>query len=370
MLFVLLIPLLFQVGAELAAKQPDTDQDLTAELQTEPNQHLTTDPQNTDQDLRAELQNTDQDLTTESQTELNQDLSAEPQNTDQHLSAEPPGTDQTIATETIAAERHEPGEAFHRALYHMSENNHAQALAYFYHIEQQNHLSGPLYYNMGLSHLALGATGHAAVAFHRSARFRDTREQAQLGLDYIEYRHEQQGTWIPYLPRLALVDRLMFHVCYFCWGVAALVLLNAGALLLAFIWLTGHYPRMRHSGALLALSGLGLLVLTGALTLASRGYTRAVIVHDQVELLAEPGSTMPKPARPMPPTDSLPGDHTDEPVQDSTFPTPGALIDLAYEAYTVTLYQRISRRHPGWVYIRLRNGLGGWVPEHTVVRVP
>ena len=272
--------------------------------------------------------------------------------------------------QSILSDTTDPGEAFHRALYYMSGNNHAQALAYFHEIEQQNHFSGPLYYNMGLSHLALGAYGHAAAAFHHSARFRDTREQAQLGLAYIEYRHEQQGTLAPYLPRYALADRLMFSLCHFCWGVAAVVLLNAGAMLLAFAWLTHRNTRVRHSGALLALAGLVLLLLTGTLSHISSGYTRAVIIHDQVELLAEPGAKVPKGPGATVETDPGPGALADQTTENHAFPAPDDLIDLAYEAYTVTLHQRLSHRHPGWVYIRLRNGLAGWVPEHAVVRVP
>lgn len=277
---------------------------------------------------------------------------------------------QPASLQNSTTEPPEPGEAFHRALYHMSEDNHAQALAYFEHIEQQNHLSGPLYYNMGLAHLALEATGHAAAAFHHATRFRETREQAQLGLAYIEHRLEQNGTWIPYLPRHAFADRLLFNVCYFCWGIGALVLLNAGALLLAFAWLTGRNTLLCQAGAVLAPAGLGLLLLVGALSLLSRGYTRAVIVHEQVGLLAEPGSALPQSARLLSQTDTGADNGTNQSALETTFRAPEGLIDLAYEAYTVTLYQRTSRRHPGWVYVRLRNGLGGWVPEHAVVPVP
>ncbi len=231
-----------------------------------------------------------------------------------------------------------PQALFNRGNFMMEEQNYAEALEIFRHIESSGLVSGPLFYNMGISHLYLDSLGKASFYFHKSTAYRETADRGQEGIAAVERLMRTRGTFIPQLPWYAFFDWFFFYMNHLAWIVWGLFLLNAGVLVLVAGWLYRPDRRIAIAGMAVAVAGIILIIASVSISIWANGYRQGVVVANNVPIQPQPDLIV------------------DEDM------TP----DLAYEAYTVTLDQRKSNLHEDWVHIRLRNGVSGWIPESTV----
>ncbi len=232
----------------------------------------------------------------------------------------------------------QPQSLFNRGNYLMEEQDYTGALSHFHEIEEHGYRSGALFYNMGISYVYLDSLGQASYYFQRSAAYRNMGDRADAGLAYIEDRMRSSGTFIPYLSWFAFTDRLLFGMNHTMWIFTGIFLLNAGVLILITGWLFRPNRWIVRGGAATILTGLLLLIFAVSVYVWSQNYRQGVVVEPRVPLLPEPARSP---------------DEEEE-------------SDLAYEAYTVTLDMKMSRSHAGWAYVRLRNGVTGWIPESAL----
>ncbi|MEX0680689.1 MAG: GW dipeptide domain-containing protein [Balneolales bacterium] len=237
----------------------------------------------------------------------------------------------------------DPQTLFNRGIYLMEEHNYIDALSNFQSIENQGYISGPLFYNMGLSYTYLDSLGKASFYFQKSTGFRSSRNQAQNGMAFIHEQMRSRGTYIPYLPWYALTDWFIFRINHFSGIVWSLVFLNLGVVVLLAGWLYRPNRWVAIAGGTTVAAGIFILTLNVGLFLWSQQYEQAVVITRQAPLHNEPVS------------------HTSE-SSVSEINTP----NLAYEGYTVTLNRSRSKNHSGWVFIRLQNGVTGWIRESSV----
>ncbi|MGM0737655.1 MAG: hypothetical protein ACQETM_00610 [Bacteroidota bacterium] len=231
-----------------------------------------------------------------------------------------------------------PQALFNRGNYMMEEEDFARAVEIFGQIEADGHASGALFYNMGISYLYLDSLGQASYYFHKSTAYRESAKPGKEGIETVERLMRARGTLIPQLPWYAFVDWFLFDMPHLGWVAWSLVLLNAGVLVLLVGWRYRPNRRVALAGKAAAVAGVLLLSIGISVSVWAGGYLQAVITTGQVVIQPQP----------------------DYIVEEDMAP------DLAYEAYTVTLDQRQSRQHDGWVHIRLRNGVSGWIPESAV----
>ncbi len=220
----------------------------------------------------------------------------------------------------------------------MEEQDYAEAAAIFRQIEESGHASGPLFYNMGISYLYLDSLGLASFYFHKSKAFRESSERARDGVATVERIMRTRGTFIPQLPWYAFHDWFLFHMNHLAWIVWGLVLINLGVIVILAGWLWRPDRRIAIAGMAVAIFGIVQVVVTISIAVWAGGYRQGVVVENGI------------PVKPAP----------DLVVDQDLSP------DLAYEAYTVTLDKRLSSQHDGWVHIRLRNGISGWIPDSAV----
>jgi tetratricopeptide (TPR) repeat protein len=238
----------------------------------------------------------------------------------------------------VWADESRPQALFNRGNYMMEEENFAEAIAIFRQIEENGHTSGPLFYNMGISYLYTDSLGLASYYFHRSKAFRESADRARDGVATVERLMRTRGTFIPQLPWYAFFDWFLFHMHHVAWIVWGLVLINLGVLILLAGWLYRPDRRIAIAGMALAAIGIVQVVVTISIFVWADGYGQGVVLENGI------------PIKPSP----------DLVVDEDMSP------DLAYEAYTVTLDKRLSRQHDGWVHIRLRNGVSGWIPDSAI----
>ena len=241
-----------------------------------------------------------------------------------------------LGSANAGAER--PQALFNRGNFMMEEQNYAEALEIFRQIESRGSVSGPLFYNMGISHLYLDSLGKASLYFHKSTAYRETAGRGKEGLEVVERLMRTRGTFIPQLPWYAFFDWFFFYMNHLAWIVWGLLLLNAGVLVLVAGWMYRPDRRITIAGTVVAAVGIILIITSVTISIWANGYRQGVVVANTVQIQPQP----------------------DLIVDEDMAP------DLAYEAYTVTLDQRKSRLHEDWVHIRLRNGVSGWIPESSV----
>jgi hypothetical protein len=244
----------------------------------------------------------------------------------------------SLLAQAVWADESRPQALFNRGNYMMEEENFAEAIAIFRQIEENGHTSGPLFYNMGISYLYTDSLGLASYYFHRSKAFRESADRARDGVATVERLMRTRGTFIPQLPWYAFFDWFLFHMHHVAWIVWGLVLINLGVLILLAGWLYRPDRRIAIAGMALATIGIVQVVVTISIFVWADGYGQGVVLENGI------------PIKPSP----------DLVVDEDMSP------DLAYEAYTVTLDKRLSRQHDGWVHIRLRNGVSGWIPDSAI----
>lgn len=231
-----------------------------------------------------------------------------------------------------------PQALFNRGNYMMEEEDFARAVDIFSQIEADGHASGALFYNMGISYLYLDSLGQASYYFHKSTTYRQSAKPGREGLETVERLMRTRGVFIPQLPWYTFVDWFLFDMPHLGWIAWSLVLLNAGVLVLLVGWRYRPDHRVALAGKVTAMAGILLLFIGISVSVWAGGYRQAVITVSQVAIQPQP----------------------DFKADEDLAP------DLAYAAYTVTLDQRQSRQHNGWVHIRLRNGVSGWIPESAI----
>lgn len=229
-----------------------------------------------------------------------------------------------------------PQEMFNRGNYFLEQANFHDALEIYRKIEQNNFSSGPLYLNMAISYVHLDSLGLAKYYFLKAGKHSATREKSEEGVALIDNRLNQQRGSMPSLSWIAFYDWLHFELNTFWVIISGLALLNAGLLLIALGWHISTFQRAIKTAGTSA-SVLGLIIILAVITIDTRteDYSRAVMVETQTTM------------RPHP-TDST------------------EVISMIYEGYTFTLDQTRSRKYDGWKFVRLSNGLNGWVEDEAI----
>ncbi len=226
---------------------------------------------------------------------------------------------------------------FDRANDRLEEGNYLEALTIYNDIEKTGARSGALFLNMALSYVQADSLGKAKYYFIKASRFDETEEQAQSGLEYVEEQFSRQSAILPKLPWEQAVDWLRINVGASVLLAIAIILLNTGVMLFAGHWFLAEREKvLRLSG--LSCSALALLLLLGSFYVqyVDSRYSEAVMVHRQANVLERPSSD-------------------------------AAVVSQAYEGYTFTVDQYESREHPLWSYVRMSNGLYGWIPDDEIM---
>ncbi len=203
-------------------------------------------------------------------------------------------------------------------------------------VETKHMASGPLYLNMAISYVNIDSMGLAKYFFIKSSEFPETQSQAQNGLNYVDNQLSHKSAVLPELPW----DRAMnwiqnefgIHTFMF-WG---LFLLNLGILALVGIWFLENYRKpLKYLGIILVTLGFLTTVTAKLVDYHAQRYSRGVMITRQTSVM-------------------------EKPQKDSD------VVSMAYEGYTFTIDNNKSTQSPNWYYIRMSNGLYGWIPKRDI----
>jgi tetratricopeptide (TPR) repeat protein len=237
----------------------------------------------------------------------------------------------------VKAQQQSPQLTFDRANQQLQEGNIQQALALYQSLEQQNKYSGALFLNMGLSYLRIDSTGKAKFYLLKAEQFDETESKAEQALDYVETRFSHQSAVLPELPWQKALNWLGSEVGSPTILGIGLLLFNLGIVTFISTWFynvsSTVWPRSAITTACL---GALIILLSFYTNYRQQRYSKAVMITQQTNVL-------------------------DQPKAEAT------VVNQAFEGYTFTVDHNKSSNEDRWSYIRMSNGLYGWIPTEEIM---
>lgn len=225
---------------------------------------------------------------------------------------------------------------FERASEELSGAQYSTAIARLQSIEQAGFLSGPLFLNLAIAYTALDSLGMAKYYYLQATAFNDTRSQAEKGLQFIENRFRYRTAKLPPLPWERFFQWLKSTVGEWTLWLSGVVLLNLTAVYLAFSW---FFPALKRRLIWVISAGvLGSVFLVGAafkIHYNNARYAEAVQIATEQKILSQPDEA-------------------------------GLLVSNSFEGYTFTVDFKKRAANPDWLYVRMSNGLYGWIPAKAL----
>lgn len=234
------------------------------------------------------------------------------------------------------AKSEQPQAVFDRANQQLQSANYSKALSLYRQLEAKNTVSGALFLNMGIAYQRVDSLGKAKYYLLKASRFEETESQAKEGLQFVESQFSRQSAVLPKFPWDVAVDWLRHNIGASNILLIGIILLNIGVILYVVRWFVEWYP------GLLRIFGLSTVVVSLLFISCSfyadyvgNRYSKAVMVTEQAPVL-------------------------ENPQEDAS------LISQSFEGYTFTVDHHRSQRADQWSYVRMSNGLYGWIRSSDI----
>jgi tetratricopeptide (TPR) repeat protein len=219
----------------------------------------------------------------------------------------------------------------------LEENQFREAVSLYKEIAREGNHSGALWLNLGIAYSQLDSLGVSKYYFLRAKEYSETREMAENALSYVNERFSRQSAILPLLPWDRFFNFLSVTIGSGGLFISGFVFLYAGVFLIILSWFRHGFNRpMKLTG--LIFSGITLLFfLTGYyLNYIDDRYGTGVLTDRQTTVYEQPREE-------------------------------SAVISTAYEGYTMKVDIHRSEENAEWYYVRLENGMYGWVDRNSVM---
>jgi hypothetical protein len=218
----------------------------------------------------------------------------------------------------------------------LEEGNYPEALNLYRQIEQSGSASGALFLNMGIAATEIDSMGLAKYYFLKSAEFPTSKDRALDALEYVNSQFSRQSATLPKLPWDKAVDWLKNGP-----GSTGVFIIGFFLVLIAFSVVLLHWFKIftfqKHNFIItsLIIVSIATVLLSFYVDYVDQRYLEGVVTDREIQVKQRP-------------------------AEDAD------LVSLAYEGYSVTVDQRLSRSSDSWLYVRLGNGQYGWIPNQGV----
>ncbi|NBB76389.1 MAG: hypothetical protein GVY02_03330 [Bacteroidetes bacterium] len=211
-----------------------------------------------------------------------------------------------------------------------------EAAAMYQSIADSSYTSGALWLNMGIAYSRLDSLGMAKYCFLRAEQFDETEERATQALRVVNDRFPRQSAVLPPLPWDRFINYLSENIGVTAMALFGLLFLYAAAGLIIGSWFRIDFRKaLSRSGY----SAIGLSLLCFFLALVIRyqdsRYDTGVMIQNEATVYAEPSGS-------------------------------STVVSTAYEGYSMKVDRNVSEEREEWSYVRLENGMYGWIPERAI----
>lgn len=219
----------------------------------------------------------------------------------------------------------------------LEEQQYMEAIGAYHSIANDGYVSGALWLNMGVAYAQMDSLGKAKFYLMRASEFSETERLANESLEIIENRFSRRSAVLPLLPWQQFFQWADNAIGHFGLMIFGLLLLNIGAALVLASW---FHPAMKSVYKYLSIGAASLaavfLAMSIYINLENSWYGTGVTVDRQTTVHHEPD-------------------------------TQTAAVSTAYEGYAMRVDWQKSDSVEGWSYIRLENGLYGWIRNDAIM---
>jgi tetratricopeptide (TPR) repeat protein len=225
---------------------------------------------------------------------------------------------------------------FELATEQLEEQNYREAISQYHQIADEGYHSGALWFNLGIAYTQLDSLGLAKYYFLKSSGYPETKMDAQSAVEYVNERFNRRSATLPPLPWERFSNYLNNQVGISSLYIMALLFLYLGIAGILIFWFYNKYRTYSYYSGMSALV-LSLLLFITAFYIQyfDNRYGTGVVTDRQSVVYQSP--------------DTASGE-----------------ISTAYEGYTVRVDYQESEKHQNWIYIRLENGMKGWIENQAV----
>ena len=218
----------------------------------------------------------------------------------------------------------------------LEENRFEEALPLYRSLEEEGYHSGALWLNIGIAYTQMDSLGMAKYYLLRAADQLETRTFALQALDYVNERFPRRSALLPELPWNRFFTFLSERFGITVLLVIALLLLNLAAALLIGSWFRNDLRKLFRLTSF-SLFGFSVLFLFFS-----------VIIHYQKNRFST-------------------GIVTDRQTAVYQLPEESATqITTAFEGFALRIDFKRSDEAEGWHYVRLENGMFGWIRNEGI----
>lgn len=219
----------------------------------------------------------------------------------------------------------------------LSEGRYQDAIERYQSIAEDGYESGALWQNMGVAYTRLDSLGKAKYYFLKAEQFNETEQQAEQALQYINNQFPRQSAVLPELPWIRFINFLSTNVGLQAIALTALILLYIGIAMKIGGWFKPSYKATFNyiSYGSIGLSAI-LFICSMIIQYQESRYSTGVMVDREASVHQQP-------------------------VENSS------VISSAYEGYTMQVDKAESEEEPNWKYVRLENGMYGWIESEHIM---
>ena len=237
---------------------------------------------------------------------------------------------------TYTSVLHAQQSSFDRATEQLEQQNFQEAISQYRQITNNGYESGALYFNKGIAYSQLDSLGLAKYYFLKSSLFPETKEESQQAVDYLNERFSRRSATLPPLPWEQLTNYLKNQIGVSSLFSMALIFLYLGIIGVLLFWFYSKFSSYSYYIGISAFTMSLLLFITAFyIQHHENRYATGIVIDRQSVVYQLPDRS-------------------------------SAEISTAYEGYTLRIDNRVSEEYQDWIYIRLENGMKGWIDNQAV----
>ena len=218
----------------------------------------------------------------------------------------------------------------------LEQQNFREAIDLYKSIAQEGHHSGALWLNMGVAYARLDSMGMAKFYLLQAEEYEETKMLAQKGLIFVNERLSRRSAVLPPLPWERFFRFLISSVGITPMFILSFLMLYLGVTSIILSWFFSQNRKHYYVGGLSAI-GFSVIIFACSfyMNYIENRYGTGVLTDRQSVVYEEPNRN-------------------------------SAPVSTAYEGYTMRVDFKESTEHSGWNYIRLENGMYGWVESDAL----
>lgn len=226
---------------------------------------------------------------------------------------------------------------FDRANSLLEDGQYQEAIEVYESIAEDGYESGALWQNLGVAYTRIDSLGKAKYYFLQAEKYNETEDRAESALQYVNNRFPRQSAVLPSLPWMRFINFLSDSIGLTTLVIAGLLSLYLGIALKIGSWFRVDLNKVMSSAGYIAI-GCSVVVFLSAVIVnyQENRYSTGVMIDHEGEVYQRP-------------------------VENST------IVSTAYEGYTMQVDERESEMETGWKYVRLENGMYGWIQNDHIL---